>query len=135
VANFVTHYGLLLQIWLCAIGHKGGFGHTLWATVALEQTARYWVGQGKQERYMWRRGGKRFSLTLERGHDGRIREVPHEDGRSSMYKVYDCIIVPGENFHELSAIYRPCLIMWPMIIYVCTSRFFTILIGVYFSAG
>jgi hypothetical protein len=51
-----------------------------------EQTARYWVGQSKQE-YTWRkRSGKRFTLTLNRGHEGCIREVLQEDSCSSMYK-------------------------------------------------
>ncbi len=56
---------------------------------SLEQTARYWVGQDKQGRYMWNRAGKRFSLARGRGHGRRIREVLQEDSRSSMYKVYD----------------------------------------------
>ncbi len=60
---------------------------------SLEQTARYWVGQDKQGRYMWKRAGQRFSLTRERGHDRCIREVLQEDSRSSMYKVYDYISV------------------------------------------
>ncbi len=60
---------------------------------SLEQTERYWVGQDKQERYMWKRTGKRFSLTQKQGHDGRIREVQQEDSRSSMYKVYNCMIM------------------------------------------
>jgi hypothetical protein len=52
----------------------------------LEQTARYWVGQSKQE-YTWgKRTNKRHSLTLDRGHEGRINEVLQEDGRSSMYR-------------------------------------------------
>jgi hypothetical protein len=59
----------------------------------LEQTARYWVGQDKQGRYMWKRSGQSFSLNRERGHDGCIREVLQEDSRSSMYKVNDYIIV------------------------------------------
>ncbi len=41
----------------------------------LEQTAKYWVGQHKQGRYMWKRTSKRFSLAWGQGHDGRIREV------------------------------------------------------------
>ncbi len=90
---------------------------------SLEQTARYWVDQDKQERYMWKRAGKRFSLTLERGHEGRIREVLQEDSHSSMYKVYDCIIMPEENCHELSMVYRRCSINLPMIICVYTSGF------------
>ncbi len=52
----------------------------------LEQTARYWVGQSKQE-YTWgKRSGKRFSLTLDRGHEGRIRKVLQEDSCSSIYR-------------------------------------------------
>jgi hypothetical protein len=52
----------------------------------LEHTARYWVGQSKQE-YTWgKRSSKRFSLTLDRGHKGHIREVLQEDGCSSMYR-------------------------------------------------
>jgi hypothetical protein len=34
---------------------------------SLEQTARYWVGQDKQGRYMRERISKRFSLTHLRG--------------------------------------------------------------------
>jgi hypothetical protein len=52
----------------------------------LEQTARYWVAQSKQE-YIWgKRTCKRHSLTLGRGHEERIREVLQEDGRSSIYR-------------------------------------------------
>ncbi len=53
----------------------------------LEHTARYWVGQSKQEIYLGKRTSKRLSLTLDRGHEGRIREVLQEDGRSSMYEI------------------------------------------------
>jgi hypothetical protein len=59
---------------------------------SLGQTERYWVGQDKQGRYMWKRAGKRFSLTRGRGQDGRIREVLQESSHSSMYKVYNNII-------------------------------------------
>jgi hypothetical protein len=55
------------------------------------QTGRYWVGQDKQEWYMWKRANKRFSLTRGRGHDKRIREVLQEESRSSMYRIYDDI--------------------------------------------
>ncbi len=52
----------------------------------LEQTARYWVGQSKQE-YTWgKRTSKRYSLTLDQDHEGRIREVLQEDGCSGMYR-------------------------------------------------
>ncbi len=57
---------------------------------SLEQTARYWVGQDKQERYIWKGTSKRLSLTRERGHDGRIHEVPQEDSRSSLMTTWLC---------------------------------------------
>jgi hypothetical protein len=53
----------------------------------LEQTARYWVGQGKQGIYLRRRTKRRLSLSLDQGHEGRIHEVLQGDGCSSMYKV------------------------------------------------
>ncbi len=53
----------------------------------LEQTARYWVGQSKQEIYLGKRTSRRLSLTLDRGHEGRISEVPQEDGHSSIYRI------------------------------------------------
>ncbi len=52
----------------------------------LGQTARYWMSHGKQEIHSERETRRRLSLSLDRGHEGRIREVPQEDGRSSMYK-------------------------------------------------
>jgi hypothetical protein len=58
-----------------------------WEHEPLEQTARYWVGQSKQEIYLGKGTSKKLSLILDRGHEGRIREVLQEDGRSSMYKV------------------------------------------------
>jgi hypothetical protein len=58
----------------------------------LEQTARYWLGQDKQRRYMWKRVGKRLSLTRGRGQDGRICKVPKENSHSSMYKIYNNVI-------------------------------------------
>jgi hypothetical protein len=53
----------------------------------LGQTARYLVGQNKQEEYLWKSASKRLSLTLDCGHEGRICEVLQEDGCSSMYRV------------------------------------------------
>ncbi len=53
----------------------------------LEQTARYWVGESKQEIYLGERTSKRLSLTLDRGRKGRIRKVLQEDGRSSMVMI------------------------------------------------
>ncbi len=69
---------------------------------SLGQTARYWVGEDKQERYMWKRAGKRFSLTRGRGYDGRIREVLQESSRSSTYKVYANVICKKEKKAKMS---------------------------------
>ncbi len=54
----------------------------------LEQTARYWMGQDKQEPHLERETSRRLSLSLDQGHEGHIREVLREDGCSSMYKLY-----------------------------------------------
>jgi hypothetical protein len=68
----------------------------------LGQTVRYWVGQDKQARYMWKRAGKRFSLTRGQGYDRRIREVLQESSGSSMYKVYENVTyVRKEKLTEL----------------------------------
>ncbi len=53
----------------------------------LEQTARYWMDQSKQETYLGKTTSKRLSLTLDRGNEGRIREVLQEDDCSSMYRI------------------------------------------------
>jgi hypothetical protein len=58
----------------------------------LEQTARYWTGHGKQEAHLERETSRRLSLSLDRGHEGRIREMLQEDGCSSMYKLYSCVL-------------------------------------------
>jgi hypothetical protein len=50
------------------------------------QTSRYWIGHSKQEIHLEREARSRLSLSLERGHEGCIREVHQEDGCSSMYK-------------------------------------------------
>ncbi len=52
----------------------------------LEQTARYWMGQGKQEAHLERETSRRLSLSMDRGHEGHIREVL-QDGCSSMYEL------------------------------------------------
>jgi hypothetical protein len=39
-ANFAMRYGPLRQIWLCAMGHCGGFGYTLWV-IAADFVMRY----------------------------------------------------------------------------------------------
>ncbi len=81
------------------------------------------MGQDKQGRYMWKRAGKKFSLTRGQGQDGRIREVLQENSPSSMYKVYDyvtcvkesrklrCCVLPALNslcLINLSVIIRHC---------------------------
>jgi hypothetical protein len=67
----------------------------------LEQTARNWVGQSKQGIYLGKRTNRRLSLSLEQGHEGRIREVIQEDGRSSMYKVITVCFCPYDrNCHK-----------------------------------
>jgi hypothetical protein len=53
----------------------------------LEQTSRYWVGQGKQGIHLRRRAKGRLSLSLDQGHEGSIRAVIQEDSCSSMYKL------------------------------------------------
>ncbi len=76
----------------------------------LEQTARYWVGQRKQE-YTWgKRRSKRHSLTLDRGHEGRIREVLQEDGHSRMYRTI-IVWLPVRNLPWLSPICCLCVTM------------------------
>ncbi len=64
---------------------------------SLGQTGRYWVGQDKQGRYMWKRAGKRFSLIRGRDHDRHFCEVLQESSRSTMYKVYNNVIMLKEK--------------------------------------
>jgi hypothetical protein len=55
----------------------------------LRQTARYWMGHSKQDIHLEREARRRFSLSLDRGYEGRIREMPEmpqEDGHSSLNK-------------------------------------------------
>jgi hypothetical protein len=52
----------------------------------LEQITKYWVGQSKQIMYLEEGTNRRLSLSLDRGHEGRICEVHLEDGHSRMYK-------------------------------------------------
>jgi hypothetical protein len=54
---------------------------------SLEQTARCRVGQSKQGIYLGNRTNRRLSSSLDRGHEGCIREVFQEEGCSSMYKI------------------------------------------------
>jgi hypothetical protein len=90
---------------------------------SLGLTARYWVGQNKQRRYMWKRVGKKLSLTRGRGQDGRIREVLQESSRSSMYKsIQYCnvIHIKEEGNWDVAGCLpniRLCMIVLPMITY------------------
>jgi hypothetical protein len=52
----------------------------------------YWVGQGKQGIYLRRRTNRRLSLSLDRGHEGRIREVLQEESCSSIFKLSLCVL-------------------------------------------
>ncbi len=87
---------------------------------------------------MWKRAGKRFSLTQGRGHDGRIREVLQESSRSSMYKVYDYVIHERKK-KKLSCCELPAL--YSLVpdyfvhdhFYLLLTEFFLLI--VYFSAG
>ncbi len=58
----------------------------------LGQTARYWRDHSKQVLHSEKETRRRRSLSLDRGHEGRIREVLQEDGCSSMYKSQSCIL-------------------------------------------
>jgi hypothetical protein len=61
----------------------------------LEQTARYWMGQGKQGMHLERETSRRLSLSLDRCHEGRIREVLQEDSCLSMYELlYNHVFLP-----------------------------------------
>jgi hypothetical protein len=53
----------------------------------LEQTARYWMGQDKQEAHLEWDTSRRVSLSLDQGHEEHIRQKLQEDGCSSMYIV------------------------------------------------
>ncbi len=73
-------------------------------------------GPRQTGRYMWKRAGKRFSLTQRRGHDGRICEVLQESSRSRMYKVYHNIncVKRKENWNVVSRLHHihSCLIIY-----------------------
>jgi hypothetical protein len=53
----------------------------------LERTARYWMGQDKQEAHLETETSRRLCLSLDQGHEGHIHEVLQEDGCSRMYKL------------------------------------------------
>jgi hypothetical protein len=68
---------------------------------------------------------KSLSSILDRGHEGRIREVLQENGHSSMYKVY---CATERNCHELFITLSEF-----DHVYLCSQVKFAILIDVYFS--
>ncbi len=105
---------------LSCTGGKRRYASEIWI---VGTNSKILGGPGQTRKIHGKRASKRFRLTLEWGPDRRIRKVLQEDGCSIMYKVYDCIVVPKENCHELSAVYHPCLIILPMIICVYTSGF------------
>jgi hypothetical protein len=47
----------------------------------------------QQEIHSDRETRRRLSLSLDRGHEGRIREVLQEDGCSSMHKSRLCVLI------------------------------------------
>jgi hypothetical protein len=53
----------------------------------LEANSKILGGPRQKRRMLIEESGKSLSLTLDRGHEGRIREVLQEDGHSSMYKL------------------------------------------------
>jgi hypothetical protein len=67
----------------------------------LRQTARCWVGYSKQEIRLEGETRTRLSLSLDRGHEGHIREVIQEDGCSSMYRSQSCVFYLY-NYHVFS---------------------------------
>jgi hypothetical protein len=67
---------------------------------SLEQTARYWVGQDKQEGICGRE--QAMQSNLRTSHDRRICELLQESSRSSMYKVYDNVIYAKDKKTEMS---------------------------------
>jgi hypothetical protein len=90
----------------------------------LEQTTGYWVGQ-TSKKSAHEGSNKSLSSILDRGHEGRIREVLQEDGRSNMYKVYCATEIHcRELFITLSELDYD---------YLCSQIKFAILIDVYFS--
>jgi hypothetical protein len=83
----------------------------------LEQTARYRVGQSKQE-YTWgKRSSKRFSLTLDRGHEGHIHKVLQEEGCSSMYKDIAMNYPHEKNLPGLCVLF--CMLRWLLAMHYC----------------
>ncbi len=108
----------------CPAG-KGGFECETWV---VEVTARYWVGQNIQEGYLWKRASKRFSIILDWGHAGRIREVLQEMAVQVCTKLWLHNYTMERNCHELFIACYLCLIIvipclqadlqyWPMFIF------------------
>ncbi len=76
-------------------------------------------GQDKQGIYSGRRTSRRLSLSLERGHEGCIREVLQEDGCSSMSKLCLCVLattIITSSYHDY-LIFRDWLQCWLVFIF------------------
>ncbi len=67
----------------CPAG-KGGFERETWV---IGVNSKILGGPKQTRRIIMEESSKSLSLTLDWGHEGRIREVLQEDGRSSIYKV------------------------------------------------
>jgi hypothetical protein len=109
----------------CPVG-KGGFERETWAVGVNCKI----LGGPKQIRWMlMEESSKILSLTLDWGHERRIREVLKEDGHSSMYKLWLHNYAVERNCHELFVACYP----WLIIVIPCSQARLAILINVYFS--
>ncbi len=120
-------------VWYTSVklsGCKGGYMCETWI---VGTNTRYWVGQNKQERNMWKGTGKRFSLTKNEAMTN-VFEKCFKKIAAQVCTKYMITWLCQENCRELSAVYCPCLIILPIIIRAHTSGF-PILIDVFFSAG
>jgi hypothetical protein len=72
----------------------------------LGQTARYWRGHSKQELHSEKETRRRCSLSLDPGHEERIRKVLQEDGCSSMYVQ---VIIMCSYLYKLPYVVLVCL--------------------------
>jgi hypothetical protein len=70
-----------------------------------------------------REARRKLNLSLERGHEGCIREVLQEDGCSSIYKSWLCVLTCIISVSSLSMPYN----------YLLPGNLFTLLTAVYFS--
>ncbi len=91
----------------CPVG-KEGFEHETWAVGVNSKI----LGGPKQiRRMLMEESSKDLSLTLDWSHEGRLREVLQENGRSRMYKLWLHNYVVKRNGHELFVVCYPWLIM------------------------